>query len=152
MPSCYRNRPRREDILRGRVFLSNEIVNSRTDRFTSSNRLRHPRTCGCAALLMKTSTAQHRRAKRGLKRNSCGRSTFETNRVSLVACPYVRTSLGLTCLAAFRVVLEFFLEKEELLSSRENELRCALNALQNSVREFHWPLSAASEISRAAFN
>jgi hypothetical protein len=115
----------------------------------SSNRLRHPRICGCAALLMKTSTAQHRRAKGGLKWNRCGPSTFETNRVSLVACPYLRTALGLTCLAAFRVVLEFLLEKEELLSSCENELGGAVNALQNPVREFHWLLSAASEISQS---
>jgi hypothetical protein len=39
-----------------------------------------------------------------------------------------------------------FFEEEELLSSRENELGVAINALQNPVRKFHGLLSAASEI------
>jgi hypothetical protein len=38
-------------------------------------------------------------------------------------------------------------EEEELLSSRENELGVAINALQNPVRNFHVLLSAASEIT-----
>jgi hypothetical protein len=39
-----------------------------------------------------------------------------------------------------------FFAEEKLLSSRENELGVALNALQNPVRKFHGLLSAASEI------
>jgi hypothetical protein len=39
-----------------------------------------------------------------------------------------------------------FFDEEELLSSRENELGVAINALQNPVRKFHGLLSAASEI------
>jgi hypothetical protein len=39
-----------------------------------------------------------------------------------------------------------FFDEEELLSSRENELGVAINALQNPVRKFHGLLSTASEI------
>jgi hypothetical protein len=39
-----------------------------------------------------------------------------------------------------------FFAEEKLLSSRENELGVAINALQNPVRKFHGLLSAASEI------
>ena len=95
---------------------------------------------------MKASTAQNRRANDRLKRNSSGGSTFETNRLSFDAYPYLGASLGLTFFAASWVVLEFFFVEEELLSSRENEVGVAVNALQNPVRKFHGLLSAASEI------
>ena len=88
-------------------------------------------------LPMKASTAQNRRANDRLKRNSSGGSTFETNRLSFDAYPYLGASLGLTFFAASWVVLEFFFVEEELLSSRENELGVAVNALQNPVCKFH---------------
>ena len=91
-------------------------------------------------------TAQNRRATGRLKRNRCGRSTFGTIRLSFGAYPYLGASLGLAFLAAFWGVFEMFFDEEELLSSRENELGVAINALQNPVRKFHGLLSAASEI------
>jgi hypothetical protein len=96
---------------------------------------------------MKASTAQNRRAEGRLKRNRCGCSTFKTNRLSFGAYPYLGASLDLTSFAASWVVLEFFFAKEELLSSRENELGVTVNALQNLVLKFHGLLSTASEIS-----
>jgi hypothetical protein len=95
---------------------------------------------------MKASTAQNGRAKGWLKRNRCGCSTFETIRLRFGAYPYLGASLDLAFLAAFWIVFELFFEEEKLLSSRENELDVAINALQNPVRKFHGLLSAASEI------
>ena len=92
-------------------------------------------------LLMKASTAQNRRAKGRLKRNCCLRSTFETSSFGFGAYPYLGASLGLTLFAAFWVILEFFFVEEELLTSRENELGIAVNALQYPVRKFHGVLS-----------
>src|ERR1035438_8424725 len=97
-------------------------------------------------LPLKARTAQNRRATSRLKRNRCGRSTFGTVRLSFGAYPYLGASLGLALFAASWVVLEFFFVEEELLSSRENEVGVAVNALQNPVRKFHGLLSAASEI------
>ena len=97
-------------------------------------------------LPLKARTAQNRRATGWLKRNRCGRSTFGTICLSFSAYPYLGASLGFTFFAAFWVVFELFFEEEELLSSRENELGAAINALQNPVRKFHGLLSAASEI------
>src|ERR1035437_1076313 len=101
-------------------------------------------------LPLKARTAQNRRATSRLKRNRCGRSTFGTIRLSFDAYPYLGASLGaslgLAFLAAFWVVSEMFFDEEKLLSSRENELGVAINALQNPVRKFHGLLSAASEI------
>ena len=94
----------------------------------------------------KARTAQNRRATGRLKRNRCGRSTFGTIRLSFGAYPYLGASLGLAFLAAFWGVFEMFFAEEKLLSSRENELGVAINALQNPVRKFHGLLSAASEI------
>ena len=94
----------------------------------------------------KARTAQNRRATGRLKRNRCGRSTFGTIRLSFGAYPYLGASLGLAFLAAFWGVFEMFFAEEKLLSSRENELGVATNALQNPVRNFHGLLSAASEI------
>jgi hypothetical protein len=82
---------------------------------------------------LKASTAQNRRAKGRLKRNRCLRSTLGTSRFSFGAHPYVGASLGLTTLTTLGVVLEFFFVEEVLLSSRENELGVAVNALQNPV-------------------
>src|ERR1017187_5669925 len=97
-------------------------------------------------LPLKARTAQNRRATGRLKRNRCGRSTFGTIRLSFGAYPYLGASLGHAFLAVFWVVFEFFFEEEKLLSSRENELGVAIDALQNPVRKFHGLLSAASEI------
>src|ERR1039458_10705520 len=101
-------------------------------------------------LPLKARTAQNRRATGRLKRNRCGRSTFGTIRLSFGAYPYLGASLGaslgLAFLAAFWGVFEMFFAEEKLLSSRENELGVAINALQNPVRKFHGLLSAASEI------
>src|ERR1035437_10712314 len=94
----------------------------------------------------KARTAQNRRATGRLKRNRCGRPTFGTIRLSFGAYPYLGASLGLAFLAAFWGVFEMFFAEEKLLSSRENELGVAINALQNPVRKFHGLLSAASEI------
>src|SRR5665213_1730051 len=94
---------------------------------------------------LKARTAQNRRATGRLKRNRCGRSTFGTIRLSFGAYPYLGASLGFASLAAFWGVFELFFEEEELLSSRENELGVAINALQNPVRKFHGLLSAASQ-------
>src|ERR1022692_4027463 len=94
----------------------------------------------------KARTAQNRRATGRLKRNRCGRSTFGTIRLSFGEYPYLGASLGLAFLAAFWGVFEMFFAEEKLLSSRENELGVAINALQNPVRKFHGLLSAASEI------
>src|ERR1017187_7511037 len=89
-------------------------------------------------LPLKARTAQNRRATSRLKRNRCGRSTFGTIRLSFDAYPYLGASLGaslgLAFLAAFWVVSEMFFDEEKLLSSRENELGVAINALQNPVR------------------
>ena len=97
-------------------------------------------------LPLKARTAQNRRATSRLKRNRCGRSTFGTIRLSFGAYLCLGASLGLASLAAFWVVCELFFDKEELLSSRENELGAAINALQNPVSKFHGRLSAASEV------
>ena len=94
----------------------------------------------------KARTAQNRRATGRLKRNRCGRSTYGAIRLSFGAYPYLGASLSLAFLAAFWVVSEMFFDEEKLLSSRENELGVAINALQNPVRKFHGLLSAASEI------
>ena len=102
------------------------------------------------SLPLKARTAQNRRATGRLKRNRCGRSTYGAIRLSFGAYPYLGASLGaslsLAFLAAFWVVSEMFFDEEKLLSSRENELGVAINALQNPVRKFHGLLSAASEI------
>jgi hypothetical protein len=114
-------------------------------------RLRMHRTHGSRGnlglrLSLKTRTAQNRRATGRLKRNRCGRSTFGTIRLGFGAYPYLGVSLGLAFLAAFWVVFEMFFDEEESLSSRENELGAAINALQNPVRKFHGLLSEASEV------
>jgi hypothetical protein len=99
------------------------------------------------SLPLKARAAQNRRATGRLKRNRCGRSTFGTIRLSFGAYPYLGASLtlNLASIAAFWVVFELFFTEEKLLSSRENELGVAINALQNPVRIFHGLLSAASE-------
>src|SRR5664280_1080273 len=99
-------------------------------------------------LPLKARTAQNRRATGRLKRNRCGRSTFGTIRLSFGAYLYLGASLtlNLASIAAFWVVFELFFTEEKLLSSRENELGAAINALQNPVRKFHGLLSTASEV------
>src|ERR1019366_4254720 len=99
------------------------------------------RACGLRVnmglkLSLKARTAQNRRATGRLKRNRCGRSTFGTIRLSFDAYPYLGASLtlNLASIAAFSVVFELFFTEEKLLSSRENELGVAINALQNPVR------------------
>ena len=61
------------------------------------------------------------------------------------ASPFLLLQLNLSSIAAFWVVYELFFAEEKLLSSRENELGVAINALQNPVCKFHGLLSAASE-------
>jgi hypothetical protein len=99
------------------------------------------------SLPLKARTAKNRRATGGLKRNRCGRSTYGAIRLSLGKYSRHGTSLSLAFLAAFWGVFEMFFAEEKLLSSRENELGVATNALQNPVRNFHGLLSAASEIT-----
>src|ERR1035437_3733073 len=129
----------------GRIIMTEIIVKPRA-------RLRVRRARGSRGNMdlkfsLKARTAKNRRATGRLKRNRCGRSTFGTIRLSFGAYPYLGASLGFASLAAFWVVFELFFEEEELLSSRENELGVAINALQNPVRKFHGLLSAASEIT-----
>jgi hypothetical protein len=42
----------------------------------------------------------------------------------------------------FGVVLELFIVKKELLAGRKNELGAAVDALQNSIGEFHGQLAS----------
>jgi hypothetical protein len=46
-------------------------------------------------------------------------------------------ALGLALLAAFGVVLELFVVKENLLAGGEYELGAAVDALQYAICEFH---------------
>jgi hypothetical protein len=46
-------------------------------------------------------------------------------------------ALCLALFAALRVVLELFVVEEDLLAGRKNELGAAVDALQNSIGEFH---------------
>ena len=47
-------------------------------------------------------------------------------------------SLGLTGLTAFRLVLEPFIREEKLFACRENELRSAIDALEDPIPVFHY--------------
>jgi hypothetical protein len=46
-------------------------------------------------------------------------------------------ALRLALFAALGVVFELFVLKEDLFAGRKNELGAAVDALQNSIREFH---------------
>jgi len=47
------------------------------------------------------------------------------------------TSLGLTRLAALRLVLEPLIRKEKLFAGRENEFRSTIDALEDPIPVFH---------------
>ena len=46
-------------------------------------------------------------------------------------------ALVLTGLAAFGLVAELLIVKEDLLAGRENEIRAAIDTLENLILEFH---------------
>jgi hypothetical protein len=62
----------------------------------------------------------------------------------VTGCPGLRPkpratarALGFALFAAFGIVLELLIVKEELLARRENKLASAVDALQYSICEFH---------------
>jgi hypothetical protein len=52
-------------------------------------------------------------------------------------CPESGNAFRLAILAALGFVLELFVVEEELLAGGEDEIRTAVDALQNLVLEFH---------------
>ena len=96
------------------------------------------RNRGCHLYLLKTRTAQHRSALRRLKRDCGGCSTPSAHGLSFLGVLLGGgMSFGLADLATLGVIHKLLAVEEELLSSRENELGIAVNALQNLVCQFH---------------
>jgi hypothetical protein len=79
------------------------------------------------------------------ERNRSLRTALGTRRSSFLAA--TRSAAGtfsLAGLAAFRIVSELLLLKEQLLPSRKNELISAIGALENLVYKLHLCVSRAS--------
>jgi len=60
-----------------------------------------------------------------------------TDAAVVSGCSESGNAFRLTILAALGFVLELFIVEEELLASGEDEIRTAVDALQNLVLEFH---------------
>jgi hypothetical protein len=89
-------------------------------------------------LLLEADPAEHRAALRGAEGNRGRFTTLGAGGASFRAHPGVALgALRLALLAAFGIVLEFFIVKEELLTSGKDKLRTAVNALQNPVDKLH---------------
>ena len=110
---------------------------------------------GLASLFLKTGAAQHGAALGRLERDgglvSAGRAGGP--------CLWPGTAAGgpfrLARFATLVIVGEMFLAEEQLLSSREDEVISAINALEDSIRKFHVRLpcvrDAGSHKRRAGF-
>jgi len=89
-------------------------------------------------LLLEATAAENRAPLGGLEGNGGLRSAFRADGARFRAHGTGAGSpFGLALLAAFRIVLELLVEKEQLLASRENEVASAVGALENLVDEIH---------------
>ena len=121
-------------------------VSPRNSGATCSSVLRRARSrlrlCG---LLLKARTAQHRPALGRLKRDGRLRAALRAVRTRLGASTL--RSPGAPCLALLAVlgiVYELFVVEEDLLARCENKLGAAVNALEDSISEFHGRLPTGS--------
>ena len=100
---------------------------------------------GCCFLAaLEALPAKHRASLRGLERNRRFLSTIRANRVRLYLGivrvyrqPEGLGPFALATLATLRFVLKLFIVEEKLFSRGKDEILPAVNALQNSVLEFH---------------
>jgi hypothetical protein len=91
-----------------------------------------------AWLVLETLAAQHRAALGRFEGNRCFGAALRAggSRFGPGAAPARRT-LGLAGFASFRVVLELFIVKEQLLPGCENKITSAIRTLQNLVDVVH---------------
>src|ERR1700683_3065985 len=94
--------------------------------------------------LLETTAAKNRTALGGLEGDGGFRSALRAHSTRLrTGGARAGSAFGLALLTAFRIVLELFVEEEELFSGCEDKIGPAVGAFEILVDEFHASLAFA---------